>query len=311
MFYALVLQIPVLLEMGGGEAVPALGWGPWGDPVARWAGEHPMLAAVLTAVLIGIQGLQASTLANRHRYTRSLSQLAGLGVVLVWGLVPGARVLHPLLLANTFLLFALLAISTTYKNPYPQLALFNCGAWVAVASLFVPGYLLFLLVFLVAAGVLNRTGLAALLRLLVGVLVIYFLLGTLAYATETFPAMARSILPRFNLATSSVAPLLWVPIIVLGLLTALCTLYSGRIVQFINIEGSKGVSILYYLLLMSGPMVLFVGGFTAANLALLIVPLGILTGLVLNSLEGKVPELLHLLLLVTGLLVAASGFLIE
>ncbi|OAV43777.1 hypothetical protein [Lewinella sp. 4G2] len=309
LLYALALQLPVFF---GGAAVPTeatTGHGIFGNYLSNYAVAHPWQAVALPVVLMGILALQASVLSNRHNLTRSATQLAALGVLLAWGLTPGFRILHPAMLANIFLLFALLSVGKVYKNQYPQIALFNAGAWLALASILAPGYLLFFLPLYIAGGVLGRTGLAELLRLLTGVFVLYFLVGTFAYFYGFLPEFLAAQTPLFSYDLIPAAPLPLAFAGVLAVLALLLITQLNNIVRVINIEGNKGVTILFWVLLFTPLVILFGGGISITSTATLIVPVGILLGLALHNLPERAAELAHLLLAVGALLVAALGFL--
>ena len=94
LLYALLLQLPVFFT------VPVLGeddrtYGYLGSQLTEWGGHYSWLLITLPVVLLAIQAVQASVLTNTHHYTRTPSQFAALGTLLIWGVVPGFRVLHP------------------------------------------------------------------------------------------------------------------------------------------------------------------------------------------------------------------------
>ncbi|NJC28224.1 hypothetical protein [Neolewinella antarctica] len=306
LFYAVVLQLPVLL---GGGALVAPNWaehGFIGYHVAEWAAAHTWLAIILPPVLVAILALQASALSNRHQFTRVSTQLAPLGVLLAWGLVPGFRLLHPAMLANIFLGFALLAICRIYKNQFPQFTLFNAGAWVAMASFFAPSYLLFLLPCYVGSAIMGRAGFVELIRLLTGALVLYFLAGTLAYFYGNLAVFTGAQVPRFSLEIVSAGPY---EVVFAGLLSVLSLALSTQfspVVRFINIEGSKGVAMLYWLLLFTPLAVVFTGGVSPIDTYALVMPAGVLLGLTIRNLSARTAELVHLLLAVAALICGAG-----
>lgn len=309
LLYALLLQLPVFFG-GAAGPVATLGHGSAGNFVSAWAAAHPWPAVAVPVVLFAIQGLQASVLANRHQFTRSATQLSALGLMLVWGLAPGFRLLHPGMLANLFLLFALISVGSLYKNTYPQLPLFNAGAWLGLASFFSPAYLLFFFPIYIASGLLDRTGFKELLRLFTGTGVVYFLAGTLAYFYGDLSGFLEAQAPSFSLTLSSATGLQLVFIGLLFLISLALLVLQGSIVRAINIEGNKGVSILYWLLLFTPFVVLLTGTISVSDSFVLIVPAGILLGLVLHNLPERQAELLHLLLLTGALIVGAAGLIL-
>lgn len=307
--YALLLQLPVFLGgAAAGEATGGHGYG--GNMVSEWAAAHPWLALVIPVGLLALQGLQASVLANRHQFTRSATQLSALGLLLLWGLTPGFRRLHPGMPANVFLLFSLLSLGRLYKNAYPQLPLFNAGAWLGMASFFAPAYLLFFLPLYIASGLLDRTGFKELLRLISGVGVVYFLAGSVAYFYGDLAGFLDAQGPVFSLSMTPANGLQLVFTGLIVLLSVTLLALQRTIVRAINIEGNKGVNILYWLLLFAPFAVLLTGGISVVDCSVLIVPAGILLGLVLHNLPERQAELVHLLLLAGALIVGAADLIL-
>ncbi|MEM9526676.1 MAG: hypothetical protein AAGA31_08720, partial [Bacteroidota bacterium] len=175
-FYALLLQLPYFF-IGAPFAPPSTPDGLLGQWLMTWAGERTWLTLFLPVLLIFLQGLQANTLVSRHRLSRTITQFPGLFLVIIWGIVPAFRWLHPIQVANVFLLFGLLSLGRVYKKEEPAVALFNAGAWLALASFFSPRYLLFLPAFLVTIGILRRPDIKSILRVLIGMFLLYFLVG--------------------------------------------------------------------------------------------------------------------------------------
>lgn len=313
LLYALLLQLPVFFGWSPEtEPTPVTsGFGVLGNYLATWSAGSPYLARVLPVILLTILGIQVSALTNRYHFTRVGTQLPALGLLLVWGLVPGLRQLHPALVANIFLLAAATAVAGVYKNPYPQIKLFNAGVWLGLAALFVPGYLLFLLPIYLAANILGKTGFASLLRLLIGVGVVYFIGGTIAYYLDGLSGFLNVQLPTLSFQVQpSVDPFVLGSLALLLLLLLFLLSQSPNLKRLINIQGSKGVDMLYLLLLFSPLVVLFTSGLAPIDTFTLIVPLGILFGLWLQYLPERVAELVHLLVFAAAFLFGASHLIV-
>ena len=313
LLYALLLQLPVFFGWPPEVGPPRQGevFGVMGNYLATWSVGNPWLAKILPAVLLTILGLQVSVLTNRYHFTRVGTQLPALGVLLVWGLIPGLRLLHPALVANIFLLAATTSVAGVYKNPYPQINLFNAGVWLGLAALFVPGYLLFLFPIYLAANILGKTGLASLLRLVIGVGVVYFVGGTLAYYLDDLSEFLGVQVPALSfLSRPHTNPFVLGSIGLLLLLLVLLLSQSANLKRLINIQGSKGLDMLYLLLLFCPLVVLFTSGLAPVDTYTLIVPLGILLGLWLQYLSERAAELVHLLVFAAAFLFGASHLIV-
>ena len=142
-----------------------------------------------------------------------------------------------------------------------------------------------------------------------GVGVILFLTGTTAYFFGDWPDFADKLPPRlmFDLAPAGVLGITSA-LFLTGLAIAMVML-SGRLMRPVSIEGKKGVSILCWVLLFTPIVVVFTGGLAVVDAYVILVPLGVLFGLWLNTLPPRVAGLAHLLVLAAGWLVGASGLL--
>ena len=313
LLYALLLQLPVFFGWSA-ETEPLRQsdtFGVLGSYLAAWSAGNPWLARVVPTVLLAVLGVQASVLTNRYHFTRVGTQLPALGLLLIWGLVPGLRLLHPALVANIFLLAAATSVAGVYKNAYPQINLFNAGVWLGLAALFVPGYLLYLLPIYLAANILGKTGLASLMRLFIGVGVVYFISGTLAFYLGGLATFLSVQLPALSFLAATTSNLfVLVSVGVLLLLVVLALTQSPNLRRLINIQGSKGVDMLYLLLLFSPLVVLFTNGLAPVDTYTLIVPLGILFGLWLQYLPERVAEFVHLLVFAAAFLLGASHLIV-
>ncbi|MEO0732866.1 MAG: hypothetical protein AAFZ52_08530 [Bacteroidota bacterium] len=299
--YALLLQLPMLL--GGAPAPPAATGGYLGEWVQSWVTERSFWALLLPVVLVFIQGLQANVLVTRHRMSRTITQFPGLFLILVWALVPTFCWFHPVQLANVALLFGLLSLGRLYKRDEAAVPLFNAGAWLGLSSLFYAQYLLFLPAFLIGVGVLRRPDVRSLVQLTTGLLLLYFLTGSWLYFRGELPVFLEAQFGGFTLVQGQP----WgitdgVGLGVLGLLLLLLLVGSGWLVRLLNIEGSKEVTIQYWLLLLAPIVVLLAGPVDVAVAQTVTVPLGILLGLAFILFSPRRATLFHFLLLVVALL---------
>ncbi|WP_420458549.1 hypothetical protein [Neolewinella sp.] len=303
--YALLLQLPVFFF-----DVPVVtedytyygGWLVTGVSRSYW------LATLAPPVLVALAGIAANAVCSRYRFARTVTQFPGLGVVLVWGLCPAFHFFDPQLLTHLFLLLAIGALSSTYKGRSMEVARFNAGWWLGLASLLVPAYLLFIPCFIVGISIFRTADLRAIGQLLGGVVIAYFLAGTYAYWRGDFLDWYALQLGGFGLLQlGAAAPYVLggLALLVLPLLIVLLTSERGRLL--LNIEGSKNVSFAYWVLLFTLPVVACMATVRAAGAQVLMVPLGLLFGLWLGRQEEAQAEFYHLILFAAALalLVAA------
>lgn len=296
--YALVLWLPYYLT-GAPMTTEVPGEGVLGESLTEMLAGSPVPAYLLSVLLVGLQGLQANAWAGRHRLSRQVTQFPGLFVVLTTSLVAGGHGTHSFHLANVLLLFTLLALGRLYKREEPAVALFNAGAWLGLATLLRPGYLLFLPACLMAIAILRRLDLRSVLQLLTGLGLVYFFLAVTGYLNGNWRAYFDLQLSPFGLASFQAAPAdALAGLGALALLLLAVLLFFSRIGVMLNIEGSKNLNLLGWFLLWAGVAALFAPELTAGHAQYLVVPLGILLGLGVLRLRKRQAEVVHFLLLV-------------
>lgn len=305
--YALVLWLPVFFipDTGMENAADEGILGKW--VVEALAGSR-ILSVLATVILVGIQGIQLNTWAARHHVSRSVTQFPGLFLVLVSALVFSFHGFSSFQVANVFLLFFLLSLGRLYKREEPAVALFNAGAWLGVASLFRPEYLLFLPAGVAAISILRRLELRSLLQLLTGVGMVYFFTVVAGYVFAAPPGtLARhfSGLGFPELMQAGTKDLLGLGL--LGLLILAMVLSFGRVNTMLNIEGSKNVSVLAWLLLCSMLVVAVAAQVSVVNAQVVVVPLGGLLGLRLVTLPNARAEAIHVVLVAAALIPLILG----
>ncbi|MFK8164333.1 MAG: hypothetical protein AB8H12_17950 [Lewinella sp.] len=295
------LQLPVIF--GWVEVVPALaGSGVGGSWLIEWTKGKFYLTTLLPVLFITVQGVIANVLVTRHRLSRKVTQFPGLFLILCWAMVPSFHALHPVQVANIFLLLALLSMGRLYKKEEPAVPLFNAGAWLGMAALFSPTYLMLIPALIIGISILRQITFKSIFQLLTGTLVIFSLVFTYAYLTDVLPvalALQFSALEWWQLP--SFPPLKLSGLITLALLLLVVVVSFGVIVRLLNIEGKKNVGIQYWLLLFFLLSTLLSGASGIPYLQVITLPLGLLIGLRFILLSDSKAEFLHLILLTVAM----------
>lgn len=295
-FYALVLQLPVLLGWAELPAITASS-GVAGTWVASWLEGKFYLSVLLPVVLLTGQGIIANVLVTRHRLSRKITQFPGLFLILCWALVPAFRVFHPVQAANLLLLFALLALGRVYKREEPAVAIFNVGGWLGLAVLFCPSYFLLVPAFVIGIGILRRLDFRSILQLLTGFALPLFLVLAFTYVNGTLTATLSAQFDTLGWWQKT-----WpeeagqLGLALLGALLLLVMGSYGTTTQLLNIEGKKNVGILYWLLFF---LLLSVGLSADAGIPYLqavTVPIGMVIGLRFIMITPSRAEFFHLIL---------------
>ncbi len=297
-FYALLLQLPAFFgtpDTLGAEAISGVA----GKAVAYWLGDQRWLQLLLPAVLVTMQGIVANVLVTRHRLSRKVTQFPGLFIVLCWGLFPAFRALQAIHFANLFLMLGLLSLARVYKKGEPAVPLFNAGAWLGIASLFVPFYLCLLPALVIGIGMLRRPDVRSVLQMLVGGGLMYFLAFLLIYLFGSWAGALGSHFSSFSLASfPGISGYLLFGTVTLGGLLLFAIASYGTVVRLLNIEGKKNVGIVAWVLVFGVLGLLCSSTGLLPSLQVLVCPLGLLVGLRFILLPSARAELLHLILFV-------------
>ncbi len=300
-FYALLLQLPAFFGSPGEVGAELLS-GLAGNVITYWFGDTRWLMLLLPVVLVTIQGIIANVLVTRHRLSRKITQFPGLFIVLCWGLFPMFRELQALHFANLFLMFALLSLARVYKKDDAAVPLFNAGAWLGIASLFVPFYLCLLPALIIGMGILRRPDVRSILQIFVGGALMYFLAFVLVYLFGVWEGALGNHFSALRLVSLPEPDSYLLPgLIALGILLLLVIVSYGTIVRLLNIEGKKNAGIISWLLAFGALGLVFSSTALLPGLQVLVCPLGLLVGLRFILLAPRRAEFLHLILLVIAI----------
>jgi len=137
-----------------------------------------ILGKLLAFVLVLLQAILINGITNQYNLLGFRGYLPGIFFMLICTIFPDYQILHPILFANLFLLFAWERVIRAYEKENTFEAYFNASFLIGLASLFYPNYTYFLLILLISVGM-NRVGhLREFALVLVGFLAVwYFYLG--------------------------------------------------------------------------------------------------------------------------------------
>ncbi|MEM8523433.1 MAG: hypothetical protein AAGG68_02260 [Bacteroidota bacterium] len=219
--------------------------------------------------------------------------------------------LNPILLANTFLLIAIDQMMGIYRNPNSAGKIFNIGFWIAVASLFYFSYSCFLFLAIFGLSSLRAFKLNEFLTLIIGALSVYFLAYAYALWNDQLWVFHQSqILDNIAILdfTKSSSVSTYVQLAIVGIFVLVALVTYGTIVRRQNMQFQKRTGILYIIAAISATSLLFQANVEVAHVGILIVPVGLLLGLMVNSSNKTSAEIIHLFLLLLVLMWQASPY---
>lgn len=269
--------------------------------VFEYVGD-PLAQNIFANILIFIQALIVNYIFNQHKLSRESSLFSGVFYVLFVSLIPDVSGLTPILIANTFMLVALMYILNTYKNIQAAPQIFNAGFMIAVASFFYIPYSVFILFGIVALLQLRSFKLVEKLQFITGVITPYFLIFTWKYWYDlTFIEIQFIGDIFFRLPEISMdQPLIVYIAIAVILLTAMASVaFYGTVVGKKAVQLKKKIEILYWFMVFCLTAYLIFNTDLSEHLLSLAISVSLLVGILSSESKNKIfYELVHLLLII-------------
>lgn len=259
----------------------------------------PRLISVLAILLIFIQAYLINFFVNSNKLNSKNSQLAGLIFSLGLCLLPNFLTLHPLMIANTFIILMLMEVTKIYKTFKPIKALFMSGFYTGIAIIIVP-HNLFLALFLIQAlFVLRDVNFREFLQMATGIAIPIFLCSV--YNLEQGVDLTEFM--QINLRLPKMLVNFDVRILVGSIMAASMIGYiignQNKLRKKKSIKSQKIVSLLYILMLYTIPMMFFSSAVFTQHVTTLIVPVSILYAMLLFVTKKLLlAELIHLAMIV-------------
>lgn len=232
----------------------------------------------------------------KHRLSISITLLPGLFYGFLCSVLPEYSMLSPNLIANTFILIALGQIYNLYKNQEAAAFLFNIGFFIACSSLFVPNYIVLILLGIIGIFVLRSMKLKGFMQMVSGVITVLFVFSGIMYLLEVaiLPELAKlSLVPRLHLLNLR-GEMLYKASIIFGLGVFTVLKYNQYTLKK-SIQVQKKVDILYWFMIVQLIMVFFYIQMSAHLALLIFVPLSILLSISFLRIKSDLlQELIHL-----------------
>lgn len=134
--FTFLVRIPAILGYVAPDAQPVDGAGMLYEMLFGQLAQNHTLSAVLSAILVFIQGLLVNWLVNKTRVNPERNWLAPLLYVAAVSAIPDFLFLSAPLVAATFLPLTLRLTFQIYKSPDPTLMVFDTGLLTGIGALF-------------------------------------------------------------------------------------------------------------------------------------------------------------------------------
>jgi hypothetical protein len=261
---------------------------------------------ILATSIIYFHVLYINRLVIKHRLATQITLLPGLIYAVLVSILPEYSLLTPFLIANTFVLMSISQIFNTYKRPKAADTLFNIGFLITISSLFVPNYLIILLVGFIALFVLRSVKVSEIFQLLSGAVLVFFAFSCILYLVniKVMPELLKlSLIPRFTVLENRGSSLY--KIIIIFAVSIFAVLNYGSYTIKKSIQTQKKVDILYWFMIFSLIMFFLFNNIDASQALLLCIPLSFMFNTnFINIRSILVQEVIHICIL--GLLFALN-----
>ena len=271
-----------------------------------------ILGAILAFFLVFFQATTINVMIARYRVATDISLLPGVFYCLFTSLMPDFLLLSSILLANTFLIFALYNLFDAYKNNYVAGRIFDAGLWLGVASLFHFSYIFLGFWGIICLGILRGFRFKEFLMLLIGLIVPLFLTGAYSFWIGKMPLFRAHFFQ--NMGIISFIPynssMIYVKIGIIILFLLLILVASSQFFSRRNITAQKYISMVYWLMLFCSLIIFTQRGIDVTQLLILSIPMSILLSMTFQRIAPAMAEALHMLLLMVALILQFEYLLI-
>jgi len=309
LYLGLFYSANFLVELPLPSATPGILGKMIGDAIGGWPHSYLRITAF---AMVFIQAVVLVVLVNSNRINNESNLLPGVFFCLFAGMVPEFQYPSAPLMANFFLLFALMELMGIYKVPVASGRLFNVGFWISVASLFYFSALGMLLFAFWGASILRAYNFREAVTIFFGAFTPYFLTATTFFLLDMLP---RFIEIQFttNLAFwdyQSVDSLFfYIKAGIFGLLVLMALLSGTGFYQRRIMQTQKKITLLYGFLIVAGLISMFQVQADISHLLLACIPLAVFFSMNFSTMPAQWAEVVHLLMLVAGVALAYSPWL--
>lgn len=275
-------------------------------------GNNPYWENVLTIILVFIQAVLLNQLSNHYKFNLKTSFLIALSYILVTSLFWEFALLSPPLIANTFLIFIVKILFSTYKKEKIPKELFDLGFMLGISTLFYFPMFFFLLLIFIALLILRPFNLKEWMTVIIGIVVPYFLLGTYYFWKDEL---------KFFIQNQFVKPFEFynynldfnITLMVEVSLILLVSLWGFYLIQtYFNksvVQWRKSMSVFFWFVLIGFFSFFLNPNLSLAHFILLSIPVSVFISFLFSEIRKNwLSEAIHLILLLTILFFQYNTF---
>lgn len=263
-------------------------------------GESWWALEIFTVLLLSVQAFLVAYMIYEFRLDKEVSLFSGVFYILLNCCLQWFLPLSGVIVANTFLIFALYSILLTYRVPSCSGTIFNIGFWIGVSTFFEISNFVFLVFAVFGLNLMRALKLREILTVLVGFLVPYLLAAVFFFWNDQYVFFVKNHIHKYlDLSLLSLFSNVWVngTVVFFGLLIAFHILSSGEYNKKKSIQAQKRISVFYVFMLASFFTIFFQAQTDVTNLLVLTIPLSIFMGFAFINLSKNMSTTLHWVLL--------------
>jgi len=259
----------------------------------------PLALSILAILLIFIQANLINYFTNSNKLHSKNSLVAGMVYALGMCLLPNFLILHPIIIANTFIIMMLIFLTSIYKKYKPINHLFLTGFFTGVSIIIMPHYIFIILFLLQGLLIFRDINLKEFLQAIVGVIIPLFLMGTYFWITRDEPLGFLNLnfqLPKINFEQNT---RFWVGFLISAGAVIYIIVNQNILRKKKSAKSQKVINLLYILMIYPIPITIFDPAMVTPHATLLIIPMSILYSVLLFVTKRLIlAEIVHIALIV-------------
>jgi len=275
------------------------------DVLNFFIGDRTWIYHVIAMMIVFLQALYFNHLINYYRILQKPSYLPAMSYLLISSLLVEFTLLTPAVLANTFLLFALSKVLSSYKKEKALAIIFDAALLISIASLFFFPYIVFFLFIIASLVVLRPFNLREYIFAVLGLLVPYYFIGVYFFWYGKLPGFWHTIqisqlsFPVAEMEHGSRVIIIAVTMLIV-ILWSVFFIQSNILKMVVQVRSYMMVFILLLLIGSLSMLVQFNGEFF--HFIWIALPVGLAFAIFFTEVRRRIfSELLHLFLILTVL----------
>jgi hypothetical protein len=278
-----------------------------------FSGFPPFIIALLGFLLVISEALLLNNTLIIYKVIPRNNFLPALLYIVLMSFIPELLTIHPVLIANLFIILSIRTIFGLYNLTEPIPGIFNASFMIAMASLFYQPVLIFILLLWASLLIFRIIDMRSILITVTGILIPYLIIAALYFLTDRIDLFASRYLHYYiDLQKLSlpqgISQYLYGSTILMLALVSFVNVSWRTSETIINVR--KRLSISLFFIIISFMTILYMGRFNVFHIAVFVVPLTILLSYYFVSLRKLFwPELFLTLMILSILYGKLAGII--